>query len=581
MRNVVRHMGLLVLWLWGSALAGCHGTTARTTPSPVVEDPAVVAARNHAEELSDPARRENTLANLHQLYVSTLLENDGERTSERVRNMSDAIAPRLNQAFLDNPGDHANRLTMLDLMNEMRDERTLPALISALDWQTEISEEHALRAARTLAKINIPPDAQAEVVAAVAAALGEVTQARPVDNRLRVDMIRCLGAIEHPSAQPVLLEIALRQDESQNFLFNRLAAQLLGKGAGPETIRPMIRALFLFAPGNPGMRMNDVAAEVLVRIGQPAVAPLLAILRGDDLEANEVAGAYIAAVRQRDEGAAEQMSVRHVTAGEATFVLGALGFREALGPLLEETQAEDMFRRVNASIALVRLNHTEADLVRVREALMRVYGSLGEDMQGNQSRAQLIAAMRSLYDADYIPFFMAQAAIADRHPVVRLQAASATSMLADRAEAERLHTWIASLDGPGDTNDDPYYLQFRENTESAIPVAIECDSNVVCYLEKLGAAEVDVVRKAAYMLGRLGRGNSEVIEALVEKLSHPDVAVRLSVLWALDRVANDGSRAAVDRIEELRQTEEGRSVWTNFSREALPIQARLRTRLGQ
>ena len=64
------------------------------------------------------------------------------------------------------------------------------------------------------------------------------------------------------------------------------------------------------------------------------------------------AEAYIAAVRQRDEQAASQMSVQQVVGSEATFTLGALGFPEAFDALLAETNAEDTFRKVNGAIAL-------------------------------------------------------------------------------------------------------------------------------------------------------------------------------------------------------------------------------------
>ena len=555
-----------IWFVFAVALGGCHADP---------DDPA-----GQADELSDPVRRENALTNLQRLYTNTLADNDGDRASEPVRNMADAIAPKLNQAFLDNPTDNQNRLTMLDLMSEMRDERTIPALIEALDWRPEVNEEHAIRAARALGTMDVPNERKAAVVEAIGVAIRKVTQARPVDARLRVELLRSLGALDHESAQPILVEVALRQDESQNFAFNRLAAQQLGNSAGPDTIEPMIKGLFLFAPNNPSMRMNDVAAEVLVRVGQPAVAPLLGVLNGTNAEANAIAEAYIEAVRQRDAGAAEQMSVRQITGGEATFTLGALGFREAMDPLLAETRAEDMFRRVNGSIALVRLNHNAADRARVREALMRVYASLDGDPAAVQSKAQLVAAMRSLYDGEYIPFFRQQAAIPDLHPVVRLAAVTAVAMLANKAEAEALKTWIGTLDREGDNNDDPYFQQFQQGTEKAIAEAIECDNAIPCYIEKLGDSDTDVAQKAAFMLGRLGRGNADVISALASRLNHPDVAVRLSMVAALDRVATEGSPEAVAMIDELRDTEEGRSVWTNFSREALPIQARLRARAG-
>ena len=80
------------------------------------------------------------------------------------------------------------------------------------------------------------------------------------------------------------------------------------------------------------------------------------------------------------------------------------------------------------------------------------------------------------------------------------------------------------------------------------------------------------------MLGRYGTGSSEAIAALVGQLGSDDLGVRLGALMALDQIAEDGAPDAVVKIDELRIREEGQSVWTMFRVEALPVQARLRSR---
>jgi hypothetical protein len=80
------------------------------------------------------------------------------------------------------------------------------------------------------------------------------------------------------------------------------------------------------------------------------------------------------------------------------------------------------------------------------------------------------------------------------------------------------------------------------------------------------------------MLGRYGSGNDKAVDALVAQLRSDDLGVRLSALMAVDQIAVNGSSAAVTKIDELRTREEGQSVWTRFRVEALPIQARLRSR---
>lgn len=525
-----------------------------------------------AGELNDPVRRQNAIGNLQRLYADALADNDGNREDPEVKAVADAMVEKLTQAYIDASTDNQNRLAMLELMKEMRDPRTIPALKEALDWRRGVSEEQAILAAQTLQFMDIPEGEKPGVVTALADAYRKATTAGNVELRVRVQTIRALGAIGHPSALEVLVEAATKQDEAQDFRINILAAQQLGKLGNAEAVPALIKGLFLFAPSNPAMRMNDVSSAALVRIGQPSLQPLLEVMNGRNEEANAIVESYIDAVRARDAQAAEQMTVAQATGGEATFALGSLGFREAFDPLMAETEAEDPFRKVNGAIALVRLNLEPSDLARVRETLQRVYNAMGDDLQGGQAKAQLVAAMRSLYDPGFIPFFMEQAGNVDAYPVVRLEAVTAVAMLANKEQAEALQSFISS------NEDDPYHDNFAQGTAKALATAVACDESIECYIGKLSDSDPEVARKAAFMLGRLGRGNQQVIAALTEELDNTDVAIRLSAVAALDRVAVEGAPAAVAKIGELQESEEGRAIWTQFSREALPIQARLRAR---
>jgi HEAT repeat protein len=113
-----------------------------------------------------------------------------------------------------------------------------------------------------------------------------------------------------------------------------------------------------------------------------------------------------------------------------------------------------------------------------------------------------------------------------------------------------------------------------------LELAKECDNSVDCWVSKAGSAEAAKARKGAYMLGRFATGNQKAIDALVGQLGSEDLGVRLSALMAVDRIAVDGSPPAVAKIDDLRTREEGQSVWTRFRGEALPVQARLRSRGG-
>ena len=559
---IMRHRGWAVAVLIAALGLGCHAAE---------DDP-----EGQAGELSDPVRRENAIFNLKKIYTETLAANGGDRNNAEVKAIADVTVGPLTSAYLAYPEDRINGLSILDLLYEMQDPRSLPALIEALNWRTEVSEDHAIRAAQTIQAMDVPAAERPKVIQALARSLERITDSRPEDNKMRVSMIRALGSLKDKGATEILTNIATKQDEKQNFLINRLAAQQLGELRDPGAIPSLIKCLFLFAPNQPELRMNDVAAEALILIGRPSLKPLLKVLAGDDASANAIAKQYIDAIKARRPDLANRMTVQQVTGGEASFALGALGFSEALGPLLGETTSSDTPRKLNAAIALVRIDVPDADRDRVRSALKNVYGDLPKGLAGVALRGQLLAAIAHTYDADMMPFIYDQVVDAKANPDVRLIAVQNYALLANKADAAKLSQAISN-EQPSEAGG---YREKFEERRPLLDLANECDTNVDCWISKAVSADGNKARKGAYMLGRYATGNAKAIEALVGQLGSEDLGVRLSALMALDQIAVDGSPAAVAKIDELRVREEGQSVWTRFRGEALPIQARLRSRAG-
>ena len=536
-------------------------------------------AAGQAGELEDPVRRQNAIANIHRLYTSALSKNGGDRSHADVKAIADAAVEKLTETYVNHPEDTQNGKGIMDALFEMRDGRAVPAYLKALQWQAEVNEEHGVRAAQAIRVTDVSDAQKGELVTGLSEALERVSGDRRIDRQMRVEFIRTLGALSDRRATPILVRVATTQSEEQDFLINWLAAYEIARLGDPEAVSAMVKCLFLFDPKNPFNRMNDVAAQALVSIGRPSYEPLLHVLSGNHDEANAVADQYIEAVRLRDENAARTLSRRQETSREATFALGSLGFREALQPLMGELQAEDYFRRINASIAMVRLNLEPADVARVREAIERSFREAPEHMtdlrQRVMAQAQLLAAMRHLYDPSALPFFLEQVEGRDTIVDLRLVSVQGYALLANKAEAARLRAVIAAEPS---SEEGGLRENFTEEAGPALDAANACDEDVACWVQKLSDSEGLVVRKAAYMLGRLGRGNEAAQSALVEKLGHRDIEVRLAALMAIDRIASHGSQAAVDRIDELKEQEEGRQIWNQFKREALPIQARLRAR---
>ena len=557
---IVRHRGWAAAVLIAALGLGCHA--AENNPE------------GQASELSDPVRRENAIFNLKKIYTETLAANGGDRNSAEVKAVADIIVDPLTQTYLNNQQDRINGLAILDLLYEMQDPRSLAAVIEALNWRTEVSEDHAIRAAQTIQVMEVPAAERPNVIQALARSLERITSARPEDNKMRVAMIRALGSLKNKGATEILTSIATKQDENQNFLINRLAAQQLGELRDPAAIPALIKCLFLFAPNHPELRMNDVAAEALILIGRPSLKPLLGVLAGKDATANAIAKHYIDTIKARRPDLANRMTVRQVTGGEASFALGALGFSQALEPLLQEAASTDTPRKLNAAIALVRIDVPDAQKERVRSTLKRVYAGLPKGYEGVAMRGQLLAAIAHMYDAEMMPFIYDQVVDKKANPEVRLIAVQNYALLANKAEAAKLSQAIAS-ENPSEAGG---YREKFEERRPLLDLANECDTSVDCWISKASSADANKARKGAYMLGRYGSGNDKAVDALVAQLRSDDLGVRLSALMAVDQIAVNGSSAAVTKIDELRTREEGQSVWTRFRVEALPIQARLRSR---
>lgn len=555
MRKQLQLAVLLGLGLLCVGVSGCH---------PDDNDP-----KGQAGDLNDPVRRQYALERLQAIFNTRLSEAKGDRNAGPVKEFTEVTQEALTKTYLEHPEDNQNGLRILSLMSELRDPRTLPALIQALDWKAEVSEDHAVTAALTITELEIPDDQKGPAVEAIGKALMRVDGARGADNRMRKSFIEVLGKLNDKRAVEALTKVALKRDASQSFLFNILALQQLVTIADPSSVPTFIKGLYFFDANNPAMRMNDVATSGLVAIGRPALDPLLKTLRGEDAEANAVVKQYVDAVKQKDAEAASKFDQRTLVSNEAAFSLGKLGYREALEPLIEETKAADKTRAMGAALALVSLVRQEEDTPKIVDALTRVY----KDLEMAQ-KPQLLVAMRHMYAPELLPFMLAVAKTKGKEygaDAARLYAFQGYAMLANKAE-------MAALKAMYDKD-----ALFKEQLKDHAPLfesAAKCDESVECWTGKLKDDDKVQLRKAASMLARFGRGNQKAIAALIALFGHRDLEVRNEALSAVDAMATGGSKEAVAKIDELEAAEGGRSIWNNFKREALPARSRLQLRKG-
>jgi HEAT repeat protein len=526
-------------------------------------------AAGQAGELSDPVRREYALGNLTRLFGKALTEAKSDRTAAPVKAFSDATVDNLVKTYVEHPEDTQNGQLIMSLLFEMREPRSLPALLKALEWRTEVNEEHAVMAARTIAVLNVPADKRTEVTKKLAEALDRVTGKRPVDNRMRIEFLRALGELNDKAASEVLTKVALRQSEEQSFLINNLAVEQIGRLADPDSVPALIEALYLFDPADPRNRLNQAVPAALVRIGRPALDPLLKVLKGENPKSIAQSKAYIEAIRKRAPQIAAAMDPVVETKKEAAYALGVLGFREAIDPLIDATDDKDKSVQLAAAVALATINREPGDTERIRTTMLHVYGE-----QDKIQRMQMLRAMQHLYDPELQGHFLEVAKAPEEElPDIRVIAFNSFCLLADKQNAQAGTDFLR-------TDKSPYASTFEKQNLALLKAATECDNDIACWAKKLDDKDEEIARKATYMLARNGQGNPTAVAALVAKLDHHKEMVRGDVLSALDFVATKGSKEAVAKIEVIRKAEEGRAIWNHVKERALATQAKLMARGG-
>src|SRR5690606_14079368 len=154
----------------------------------------------------------NAIQNLNRIYSKVLGDNDGNPDAEPVRAMVDASIENIVSAYEEaHDRDKEAALNMLELLKNMRDPRALDAYLVALDWEQDMTEDHAVAGAKGISRITVPKERVPEVVKALEKALkkapGRPESRIPKDVRIMDATLRALGSLKDPAATNALVSI--------------------------------------------------------------------------------------------------------------------------------------------------------------------------------------------------------------------------------------------------------------------------------------------------------------------------------------------------------------------------------------
>ena len=170
----------------------------------------------------------------------------------------------------------------LEALVRYKDVSTIPLFIEAMDF-TEDDFDRAIVAAGALG------DLREKATEAVPALIKAVEHTLPIKSRangVRLAAIRALGKIGDKRAVPALAKILTTSADEQDFLLNQKSALGLAELRDPAAIPALIKGMFMTGRG---ANIFQECRLGLVRMGEPAVAPLVELLNEKNPEINEMA----------------------------------------------------------------------------------------------------------------------------------------------------------------------------------------------------------------------------------------------------------------------------------------------------
>jgi len=541
---------------------------------PGPDDPAGQAAL-----LGDRAKRNQAFQNVQRIYHGALEAAHSDRTKPEVRAVVDATVGPLSQSYINAAGDLSYGRYVLELLSEMRDPRAIPAFTKALDFELDAGERHAQTAANAIRELEVPDGQKVALVTALEAAVNKFpgdragNDARPADKVVQIDLIKTLGSLGDPAA-PALVRILQSENEKLDPAVTLAAAVYLGRVATPESIPALINCLFRTIAGG-RVSLADFGVAGLIRVGHPAVDPLIRVMRGQDPAAIQAATTALAAQRAARGGQAESgtpQTPQSVARDRGMRALAALGAPEAYPLIAEGARAGEIEPRVDATLMLMQLPLQGAQLAEMRTIVAATLAAATGDEHSN-ARSAIVSIALQTFDASFLPATLAFVQNRDEYATVRVSAVTTYAMLANKAEAAQLR---ALIDAEPPLNRGGGQEAFKRIADPLLAAATACDQDLACWRGKLTDSNPDVIRKAEVMLGRFGMGDAASITALLPMLDHARPDVRVPALYALDHLVTTPNQAVIDKLQTASERDD--EVSRSLQSETLRILSRIRNR---
>ncbi len=417
----------------------------------------------------------------------------------------------------------SKRPEFLEALARYQDPRTKQIMIDALDY-TDDDFDRATIAAGVLGDMKAT-----DAVPALIAAAEKPLPIKSRANSARVAAIRALVKIGDKRAVPTLMKILTTSADEQDFLLNQRAALGLAEFKDPQAIPALIKGLFMTGRGTGIFQECRLA---LVRIGQPSVDPLIALLKEQNPEIQEMA---------------KQYKFEEVTPGvvphKAAILLGDLRAKKAVPALVEKLHGKA--RGDEHRSALIALGY-----IATPPAVDAILSTLKDAKADPAERASAADALYLSGDRRAVPTLLEIA----KSGYVKSGGEQASDLRASAAIA------LARIAGP-ETYDAFKEIVDKETAAAGVfgmaldrmQVAKECKDDINCYGKTLKDPSWTRAEKAAFAIafsGNAKQGLPLLLGAMqpITAMAQDRYPVHQAILFGLTRLGTRDCKECLDKL---------------------------------
>jgi HEAT repeat protein len=421
----------------------------------------------------------------------------------------------------------------LEALVRFKDPAAIPLFIEALDF-TEDDFDRGIVAAGALGELR------EQAVEAVPALIKAVEHQLPIKSRannVRLAAIRAMVKIGDKRAVPALMKILATSADEQDFLLNQKSALGLAELRDPQAIPALIKGMFMTGRG---ANIFQECRLGLVRMGEPAVAPLIEVLNDKNPEINEMA-------KKLD---FDKYSPG-ITRFKAAMLLGDLRAASAVKALAANL-------RIPAKSGEHKSILISLGFIGTKDAVDVLLGVL-KDKKAEATARQ--AAEDGIYlsgDRRAVPILMDTA----KNGYVTVGGQKASDLRANAAID------LARIAGPEQYDEFKSLVDKEKEVQGVfgealdrMQVAKECGDKIDCYGKHLSDPSWTRAEKAAFWIGFSGNAKQGVpllLSALkpVASLSQDRYPVQQALLQSLTRLATKNDKAVIEALEKQIERDE-------------------------